>query len=264
MTSGESLPEEQFGPRRVAMRILYDGTGFRGWQRQRVGRTVQGVLEDMLSRISGDRPVSVVGAGRTDAGVHAAGQMAHADVNTPFDDSRLLHALRRMAPEDVSVRALRTVDPDFHARFAAHRRTYRYRLMLEPDPFRGRFAALLWYQPDVDRLRQSAVRLLGSHDFTALSKHNPDTENRICCVEAADWVVPDDLSLEFIITADRFLYGMVRLLVGIQLDVARGRLEPSDIDAIIASRDRHRQSPSVPARGLVLERVGYPNFDFVG
>lgn len=249
------------GARRVAMRLAYDGTDFLGWQRQLRGRTVQGTLEGLLSRLAGDRPVTVIGAGRTDSGVHAAGQVAHADIDTRIADEDLLHKLNRMAPSDLVVLDLVTVGIDFHARYSAWRRAYRYTILLQPDPFRARYGWRLEWPIDRSILDEAAAILLGRHDFTALSKHNPDTPDPRCEIVAASWSEREH-ALLFDVTADRFLYGMVRQLVGIQIDVARGRRPLADIGAVIASRDRARQSPAVPGHGLTLVEVGYPEDPF--
>lgn len=250
---GEALDH---APRRIAMRLMYDGTDFVGWQRQPNGRTVQGELERMLSRLAGDRPVGVVGAGRTDSGVHAGGQVAHADIATRYTDAELRHALARMAPDDVAIAELVTVRADFHARFKACSRSYRYTIVRRADPFVARYAWLNDRPLDVARLNDAASRILGRHDFTALSKHNPDTEDMVCTVARAEWAEGRD-RLWFEIDADRFLYGMVRLAVGLMVDVALGRREAA-IEAFLAGRDRNQQSASAPAHGLSLTGVGYP------
>jgi tRNA pseudouridine38-40 synthase len=247
--------------RRIVMRLAYDGTDFLGWQRQAEGRTVQGVIEAMLARLAGDHPVGVVGAGRTDSGVHAASQVAHADIDTRMDDAALLHALRRMSPSDLAIFELVTRDREFHARYTAWRRSYRYTILTTPDPFRARYAWLTEWSLDRSLLERSASALLGRHDFTALSKNNPDTVDPVCEIVDAGWSEVDG-ALMFDVTADRFLYGMVRQLVGIQLDVARGRRQLREIGEVIASRDRNRQSPAVPGHGLALVGVGYPSDPF--
>jgi len=242
--------------RRIAFRVMYDGTDFLGWQRQARGRTVQGELERMLSRLCSDVPVTVVGAGRTDSGVHAAGQVAHADIASRYSDDDLLYTLRRMSPTDLAVYDLRTVPDDFHARYSARRRSYRYRILLRPDPFLVRYGWDLHTLPDITMLREAAQLLLGTHDFTALSKHNPDTPNPVCTIYRAEWT-EEEHGLDFHVTADRFLYGMVRLLVGIQYDVGRGARSLQEIPELIASKDRARQSMAVPAKGLSLVEVEY-------
>jgi tRNA pseudouridine38-40 synthase len=247
----------QPSPRRIAMRVVYDGTDFLGWQRQAQGRTVQEELERILTSLCSERPVTVIGAGRTDSGVHASGQVAHADVATHYDDARLLHALRRVSPDDLAVASLATVDPGFHARFTASSRSYRYTIISTPDPFRARYSWHVGYHLDDALLRDAASMLVGRHDFTALSKHNPDTENPICTVEHAEWNFSGK-TREFEITADRFLYGMVRLLVGFQIDIARGKRGLGELASALDSHDRAVQSMSAPARGLCLIGVGYP------
>lgn len=242
--------------RRIAMKIMYDGTDFLGWQRQAVGRTVQEEIERMLFRLNGDRPVTIVGAGRTDAGVHAHGQVAHADVETRYDDADLLHALRRMSPPDLVIADLTTVPEDFHARYSARRRSYRYRIITSPDPFQSRYA---WYVPiplDLQSMREAAELLHGRHDFTTLSKHNPDTPDPLCEVYRAEWIEREH-QLDFHVTANRFLYGMVRLLVGFQYDVGRGSRGAGELPGLLAVADRSLQSMAVPAVGLSLVEVGY-------
>ncbi len=244
--------------RRVALRLMYDGTAFLGWQRQRHGRTVQQELEKMLSRLCGNHPVAVVGAGRTDSGVHAHGQVAHADLRTRYNDAELLHALRRMSPLDLAVLDLATAPAGFHARFKACARSYCYTIINQPSPFLVRYA---WYMDrtlDLELLNHAAGMVLGEHDFTGLSKHNPDTLNMICTIARSEWV-RHDRGVEYHVTADRFLYGMVRLLVGIQIDIVRGRRSPGTIQAVIAARDRNLQSAAAPAVGLSLADVRYPS-----
>ncbi len=219
---------------------------------------MQGELERMLARLAGDVPVTVVGAGRTDSGVHAHGQAAHADIATRYGDSELLHALRRMSPADIAITELRGVPAGFHARYSACARSYRYRIHHSPDPFAARYSWYLDRQLDVALLNAAAEGLVGIHDYTALSKHNPDTPNMLCNVATAAWHAGPG-GLEFAITADRFLYGMVRLVVGMQVDVALGRRPMQDIGLVLASRNRAGQSAMAPAAGLSLVDVAYPH-----
>lgn len=243
--------------RRIAFRVMYDGTDFVGWQRQPNGRSVQEELERMLGRIAGDVAVTVTGAGRTDSGVHAHGQAAHADIATRYDDADLMHALQRMAPADVAVYDLRTVPEAFHARYTACARSYRYTIIERADPFLARYAWRIDRPLDPDRLNAAAALALGRHDFTSLSKHNPDTPNSVCDIATAVWSARAN-GVVFEITADRFLYGMVRLLVGLHVDVERGRRSLDEAAGILAARDRNLQSASAPAAGLSLVDVLYP------
>jgi tRNA pseudouridine38-40 synthase len=211
----------------------------------------------MVSQLCGNVAVTVIGAGRTDTGVHAAGQVAHVDIAARYDDAQLLHALSRMAPDDLAVRALVTVPSRFHARYDAISREYCYTIIERADPFRSRYAWRLDHSLPDDRLAEAAARLLGSHDFTALSKNNPDTPNPVCVIDRSLWQRHPD-RLEYRVRANRFLYGMVRLLVGIQIDIARGRRAPEEIDILIRSAERRGRSQAAPARGLSLVEVRYP------
>jgi tRNA pseudouridine38-40 synthase len=243
--------------RRIAMRVMYDGGGFFGWQRQPKGRTVQEELERMLSRLAGDRPVTVVGAGRTDSGVHAHGQVAHADIAARYSAPELLHAIGRMSPSDLAVTDLVDAPADFHARYTACARAYRYAITHLRDPFQARYTWRVDFDLDLALLNEAAALLLGRHDFTSLSKHNPDTPNTVCHITRCEWARRDGRS-EFFVTADRFLYGMVRLLVGLQVDIAQGRRSAAEIPSLVERRDRSLQSTSAPAHGLSLIEVSYP------
>jgi len=243
---------------RCALLVAYDGTDFAGWQRQPGERTVQGELERLFGALAGDRSVSVVAAGRTDSGVHAAGQVAHVDLPAErVDPEALLRAARRMCPDDLAVEALVPVDRDFHARFRATRRTYRYTLALRHDPFTARYRYHPRRCPNVERLSLLAPLLLGRHDFTSFSKHNPDTPNTVCEVDRAEWRAFED-RLEFTVRADRFLYSMVRMLVGAQLAVEGGKRSREEITSAFAAPSRDHPFVPVPGHGLSLIAVSYP------
>lgn len=243
--------------RRIAMRIAYDGTDFVGWQRQAIGRSVQGELERILSRLGGEQPVTVVGAGRTDSGVHAHGQVAHAEIASRYSSAELHHAICRMAPTDIAILELVDAPPDFHARFHATSRSYRYSIHSLPDPFRARCSWYFSRTLDTGLLSQAACEIIGEHDFTSLSKHNPDTPNMFCRIIRSYWA-ESKFGVEYHVTADRFLYGMVRLIVGLQVDIAIGRRSVEEIPLLLSACDRSVQSQSAPARGLSLMEVSYP------
>lgn len=215
----------------------------------------------MLSRLNSNRPVAVVGAGRTDSGVHAEGQVAHAEVEIRYDDSELLYTLRKMSPADLVISNLQTVPNNFHARYSARRRSYRYRIITTPNPFLARYAWHLPLELNVEAMRVAAQLLLGTHDYTTLSKHNPDTPNPICEVYRAEWVESGE-QLDFYVTANRFLYGMVRLMVGFQYDVGRGSRIATELLELLKAADRGLQSMAVPAVGLSLVNVEYDELIF--
>lgn len=247
---------------RFALHISYDGTDFVGWQRQREGRSVQGELEHVFGRLARDTRVVVIGAGRTDAGVHANGQVAHVNMPGIYDIDDLHRRVCRMLPHDLNVSSIELVPSAFHARFRAVSRTYRYTVLRHRDPFRSRYAWLVERPLDADRLEPAAQRLVGRHDFTGLSKLNADTQDPVCLVTSARWLISNE-TYDFEITAERFLYGMVRLCVGLMVDIAIGRRQSEDVDRLIEAKNRSLQSPLAPARGLSLVQVQYPG-DFFG
>jgi len=242
---------------RLWLRIEYDGTAFAGWQVQPGQRTVQGDLEAALRTLAG-QAVTVVGSGRTDAGVHARGQVAHADVPDGLDLVRLRHSLNALTGRDVAVLEVAEADPAFHARYDARRRIYRYHASTDPRALDRATRVVLRPAPDFERMNAAARHLLGTHDFNTFCRTQSETENRVCTLFAAAWepeARPGDWA--FRVEGDRFLHGMVRAIVGTLLLVGQGRLDPDDLPRLIAARDRRVAGPAAPAHGLVLECVAY-------
>jgi tRNA pseudouridine38-40 synthase len=242
--------------------LAYDGTDFVGWQRQASGRSVQAFLEDALSQIEG-APVTVVGAGRTDAGVHALGQVASVSLTHALSAPVLRRALNATLPPDLRVVALEPVPPDFNARFAARTKTYRYRMICGEfiSPFDRKFA---WHLPvslDLNQMTRAAAHLEGRHDFAAFQSAGSDvttTERTVLASQvtmAAKTAEIEEIRYE--VTGDGFLRHMVRALVGTLVEVGAGRLQPEDLQQILLSRDRHRAGPTAPAHGLFLMAVSY-------
>ena len=245
--------------RRIRLDLAYDGTDFAGWQVQPGLRTVQGLVAGSLERIQGGGRVAVRGAGRTDAGVHALGQVADAWIVTRLDDGNLTRALRSLLPPDVRVRALRTVDSTFHARYDAVGKTYLYRIdrSQDGDPFLARFSLHHPFGFDADAL-QEALRLLpGCRDWSGFASAACDKVDRVRTLDAALWDDDGSSAGVFRFSADGFLTHMVRNLVGTLLEIARGRFAPARVVEILASGDRRLGGPTAPARGLFLDRVRY-------
>lgn len=237
--------------------VEYDGTDFHGFQRQRPGqRTVQGVLESALEQIT-NQSVSVVGAGRTDAGVHARGQVIAFDVEWRYSLDVLERALNATLPEEVAVRALQPVSADFHPRYSARSRTYEYTIYNRPlrSPLTRRTA---WHVPrplDVAAMAQATQAIVGEHDFAAFGRP-PKGENTVRRVIRAVWRA-DGPFLFFEIEADAFLYHMVRTLVGALKKVGDSEWTREDFIGILRSRNRARVKGMAPAHGLCLVEVSY-------
>jgi tRNA pseudouridine38-40 synthase len=241
----------------VRLTLAYDGTGFRGWARQRGQRTVEGVLSDALARVLGSAPRLSV-AGRTDAGVHARGQVASFPTASGSDVARIQRALNGMLAPEVVVRAAAIVGDGFDARFSASAREYRYRIDTGPwpDPFEARF---VWHRPGrlpLRQMRAAARALVGEHDFAAFCRRPPDGAPTVRRLDRLS-VASAGERIEIRARANAFLHQMVRSLVGTLVACAEGRLSPGDVPAILVSRDRSRAGPVAPPHGLTLERVVY-------
>ncbi|MFN2370978.1 MAG: tRNA pseudouridine(38-40) synthase TruA [Candidatus Krumholzibacteriia bacterium] len=245
---------------RLRIDLAYVGTGFHGWQVQPGLRTVQGELARCAGRLLG-RPVMPVGAGRTDAGVHARGQVAHLDVADQGEADRLMRALAGTMPADMLVRGVRPVSPDFNARLAATARLYSYRLLLGRDLFRP-YCWQLDGGLDRAAMERAAAAVMGAHDFTSFCKASSlKDDGNMCRVDVCRFEWPDDsaiLSPVLYVRADRFLHHMVRNLVGTLVEIGQGRRPADGMPAILAARARARAGAMAPPQGLVLEEVAYP------
>jgi tRNA pseudouridine38-40 synthase len=240
----------------ISLTLEYDGTDFVGWQRQINGRSVQEELERALAQIT-QSAVTVTGAGRTDAGVHARGQVANfttASLLTPNDLSRALNGL---LPADIAVLDVKAVADDFSARFSARSRSYRYTIVRRPSALLRRFSWQLNYDFDIDAMQHAAALICATDDFQAFCKVGADVNHYKCIVQEAMWSTETDARLVFTISANRFLHGMVRAMVGTMVNVGRGFTTIEEFTEIIRLKDRRKCGQAAPARGLCLERVIY-------
>jgi len=243
--------------------LQYDGTDFHGWQVQNGQRTVQGELERTLSLLE-DAPIHVVGSGRTDAGVHAEGQVANVRLNRDFTPDKLRVAINGNLWRDVRVMTVEKASDDFHARFSAKMKTYVYRVVNAPvmSPFWLRFAHHEARFLDVGRMNETARLFLGEHDWTAFSAARSDVETRVRTIKDFTvepfWDARANASvIEFRISANGFLRYMVRSIVGTILEVGRGKKDSDTIQTAIVSGDRDLAGKTAPANGLTLLKVDY-------
>lgn len=247
---------------RYALELAYRGTNYHGWQIQPNASSVQEEIETRLSRLMGNRPVSVVGCGRTDTGVHASYYVLHFDSDKELDTTQLVYKLNKMLPDDIAVFSAQKVSDEFHARFSASLRTYHYFVHQQKNAFL-QDSYFVGSTIDFDVMNQAAQLLMGKQDFTSFSKLHTDVKTNICTVSQVRWNKVSESSWYLEISADRFLRNMVRAVVGTLLEIGYGNLDEAGLSQIIASKDRGEAKLSVPAKGLFLVDVRYPEELFV-
>ncbi len=252
--------------------LAYDGTEFHGWQVQPDCVTVQGELRDALARITGE-DVLPQGSGRTDAGVHALGQVASFALAAPIPEANLARALNRTLPASIRVLSASRETGDFHARHSARAKTYEYRVFRGEicPPWQARYVYAFNAPLDVAAMQRAAVLVCGEHDFTSFAATDPDrlerdsngegSGNQVRCLHTSQWSLKENDLLLYRVRGNGFLHHMVRNLVGTFLEVGRGNLTETDIPAILESRARERAGPTAPARGLFLVNVEYASGD---
>lgn len=241
---------------RYFLELSYNGGGYHGWQIQPNAISVQEVLEKALSTLL-NQTIAIVGAGRTDAGVHATQMFAHFDTETEFDLENLVYKLNSFLPNDIAITDVFKVVPEAHARFDATKRSYLYRVSLTKDVFTPANAYFLKQHLDVDRMNAAAKVLFDYKDFQCFSKSNTDVKTYNCDIKKAEWLVKGN-ELHFVISADRFLRNMVRAIVGTMINIGLGKIDIADLHQIIKSKNRSEAGYSVPAHALYLTQVEYP------
>ena len=240
---------------RYFITFSYDGTSYHGWQIQPHSISVQEELHKALSTLL-RQPIEVVGAGRTDTGVHARKMVAHFDFSE-IDCEQVVYKLNKILPKDIAVQRIEQVDGDMHARFSAKSRTYHYFVHLDKNPFNRAYSWQVYGQLDFGLMNKAANVLMEYEDFTSFSKSNTDTKTNNCTITYARWDRAEDGKWRFTITANRFLRNMVRAIVGTLVDVGRGKISIEQMRHIIEAKDRCQAGDSVPGNALFLVDVMY-------
>ncbi len=241
--------------RNFKLTLEYDGTDFHGWQRQRELRTVQGTLEEAVTSLFG-KDVQINGAGRTDTGVHALGQVCNFVVETHLAEEQIRKALTKKLPEDIHVYRVEEKDLKFHARFSATGRRYVYYLRTEPSAIWRRFAYVVTTELDVDDMQAAAQYLIGEQDFTSFATARSTSVPTVCDLTGAT-IKREEEIISVTIEADHFLHHMVRVIVGTLIDVGRGKLPPEHMKEVVCKKDRAASGPTIPPNGLFLMEVRY-------
>ncbi|MCX2679725.1 tRNA pseudouridine(38-40) synthase TruA [Galbibacter sp. EGI 63066] len=245
---------------RYFLELSYQGKNYHGWQIQPNAISVQEVIEEAISTLLREK-TPIVGAGRTDTGVHAKQMFAHFDVETTIKTQSLIYKLNSLLPTDIAIKNIFLTTDDAHARFDAVKRSYEYWVVQEKNPFMQDYAHYVRAELELDKMNGAAEALLQYSDFQCFSKSNTDVKTYICKLEKAIWVQEEN-RLAFHISADRFLRNMVRAIVGTLLDVGMGKSSLEDVKNILESKNRSNAGASVPAHGLYLTEVLYPETIF--
>ncbi|MFC2088330.1 tRNA pseudouridine(38-40) synthase TruA [Calditrichota bacterium] len=240
---------------RYSLLIEYDGTSFSGWQIQKHHITIQGEIEKAIQIILKQK-IGVIGAGRTDSGVHAKGQVAHFDSNEELNPFQFQRSLNGLLPRDIRIKNCKRETDKFHARFDAVERKYCYYISRKPTALLRHYSWYFSSDLNYTNMQNAADLICGKHNFESFCRSNSEVSNYICEIKYANWSEKHDL-LTFIINADRFLHGMVRALVGTMIDLGQNKITFQNFKEIMSSGDRKTAGQAAPAKGLILEQVFY-------
>lgn len=242
---------------RYKLIVAYDGTNYNGFARQPNGITIQVILEEAIKAII-QKDVKVLGAGRTDAGVHAKGQCCtfDADINIPVQ--RLAHAINSKLPSDIAVKSAQIVGEDFHPQYGAKRKTYRYQILNSRirDPFLSKYSWLYPFKLDIELMREAAAHMIGTHDFKCFTAAGGGAKETVRSIYSIDIYQQEEL-ITVDICGNGFLYNMVRIIIGTLIAVNEGKLSTDDIKRVIASKDRGQAGPTAPPQGLTMLQIVY-------
>lgn len=243
--------------KRVKLVVAYDGTNYCGWQIQPNGITIESVLNEALTKLLGEE-IRVTGASRTDSGVHSLGNVAVFDTNTRIPPEKISYALNQRLPEDIVVQSSCEAAPDWHPRHCDSRKTYEYRILNRkfPMPTRRLDTYFTYYPLDVGKMQAAAARLEGTHDFKSFCSVNTQVEDTVRTIYSCRVKRQGDI-ITIRVTGSGFLYNMVRIIAGTLLQAGMGRIEPEQIDQILAAKDREAAGPTAPAHGLTMIGIEY-------
>lgn len=245
--------------KRVMLTVAYDGTGYCGWQVQPNGDTIEGQLNRHLSELLGEK-ITVIGASRTDSGVHALCNIAVFDTGARMPAEKISYALNQRLPEDIRIQKSEEVAADFHPRRVATRKTYEYKIYNAPfpNPLMRLYSYFTYVPMNVQKMQSAAEYFCGEHDFAAVSTYKPEVESTVRTIYELS-VTKEDNLITIRVTGNGFLYNMVRIIAGTLMEVGRGRMEPSDIQEILLARNRELAGPTAPACGLTLVSYTFEN-----
>ena len=235
--------------------VAYDGTNYSGWQIQPNGITIQGVLNDALTDLLGEK-IEIMGASRTDAGVHALGNVAVFDTNTRIPGEKISYALNQRLPEDIRIQLSEEVEPDFHPRYCDSEKTYEYRILNRkfPVPTERLYSYFYHYKLDVDKMREAAAYLVGEHDFKSFCSVHTQAETTIRTIYQLE-VEETGAEIRIRVCGNGFLYNMVRIIAGTLIEAGQGKYPPERVKEMLDGKERKKSGPTAPAKGLCL--LGY-------
>lgn len=243
--------------KRVMLTVAYDGTAYHGWQIQPNGETIEGILNRCLSETLGEK-IEVIGASRTDSGVHAMGNIAVFDTDSPIPADKISYALNQRLPEDIKIQKSEEVASDFHPRHCESRKTYEYRIYCAPFPMpvKRLYAHYTYIPMDVERMRRGASYLVGKHDFKSFCSAEAQVETTVRQVDSVE-VVQEGQEIVIRVAGRGFLYNMVRIIAGTLVEVGRGHIAPEEVKTILEAKDRQAAGPTAPACGLTLVKYEF-------
>lgn len=244
--------------KRIKLTVAYDGTNYCGWQIQKNGITVEEVLNRTLTKFFKEE-IAVIGASRTDSGVHALGNVAVFDADVTMPPDKISYAINNLLPEDIRIRKSEEVEADFHPRYCDTRKTYEYKIYNNqfPNPIERLYSHFVYYPLDVEKMQRAADYLVGEHDFKSFCTPKPDVENTVRTIYSIR-VTKVEHMVTIRINGNGFLYNMVRIIVGSLMKVGMGMIPPEEIKNILEAKDRTKAGHKAPACGLTLVEIEYP------